>query len=110
MSTLKDEILKKAMVLFLTRDYSEVTMKEIQNTVGCSRGVMYHHFVNKEQIFEEVVKTYLLPAFSNFSIIPSGKILTLLDAINASVEFRTRYIGLFKEIISDKLIDYYFFK
>lgn len=110
MSTLKDEILKKAMVLFLTRDYSEVTMKEIQNAVGCSRGVMYHHFVNKEQIFEEVVKTYLLPAFSNFSIIPSGEMLTLLDAINASVEFRTRYIGLFREIISDKLIDYYFFK
>lgn len=38
MSTLKDEILRKAMILFLTRDYREVTMKEIQNSVGCSRG------------------------------------------------------------------------
>ncbi len=110
MSTLKDEILRKAMILFLTRGYREVTMKEIQNSVGCSRGVMYHHFINKEQIFEEVVRIYLLPAFSNFSIIPSGKALTLLDAINTSVEFRTRYISLFKEVISDKQKDYYFFK
>lgn len=110
MTTLKENILKKAMILYMTRPYSEVTVKEIQNAVGCSRGVLYHHFINKEQIFEAVVKKFILPAFSNFSIIPQEKKSTLWDAIHASVEFRTNYIDLFQEVISDKLIDYSFFK
>jgi AcrR family transcriptional regulator len=110
MDTLKEKILEKAMLLFLTKDYGDVSISDIQNAAECSRGAMYHHYKNKEEIFREVVKKYVLPAFSNFSIIPENKRETLRGAIDASVQFRKKYIGLFRNIISPKLSDFYFFK
>lgn len=110
MRSLKNEILENAMMLFLTKSYNEVSIKDIQNSVRCSRGVMYHHFKSKKQIFENVIKEYILPAFSNFSGIPIEKRSTLIDSINSSVEFRVRYIQLFKKNNLKDMSDFHFFK
>ncbi len=110
MSNLRNEILEKAMELFLVKSYNEVSLKEIQCSVGCSRGVMYHHFESKKQIFEEVVEKYILPAFSNLSGIPKDKRITLLDSINSSVDFRLKYIQIFKRNDLKDMSDFFFFK
>lgn len=110
MTNLKNEILAKSMSLFLLKSYNEVSIKEIQVAVGCSRGVMYHHFESKKQIFEEVVKKYILPAFSSFSNVAKEKRLTLRDAIDSSIAIRVRYIQSLKENNSNESVDFLFFK
>ncbi|EAY29052.1 TetR/AcrR family transcriptional regulator [Microscilla marina] len=47
----KTHILNTAFRLFLQKSYREVTMQELQENAQVSRGGLYHHFKNKEEIF-----------------------------------------------------------
>jgi AcrR family transcriptional regulator len=42
-------------MLFLQKNFKEVTMKEIVERTGLSKGAFYHYFNSKEQVFEEVM-------------------------------------------------------
>ena len=58
MKNSRENILKTAFRLFLQKSYKEVTMSEIVNESGLSKGAFYHYFESKEQLFVEVVKTF----------------------------------------------------
>lgn len=58
MKETRDYILKKSFELFLQKSYKEVTMKEIVDKTGLSKGAFYHYFPSKENVFEEVVKYF----------------------------------------------------
>lgn len=45
-----------SLKLFIDKGYSKTTMDEIVQAVGISKGGMYHHFSNKEEIFLELLK------------------------------------------------------
>lgn len=45
-----------SLKLFVDKGYSKTTMDEIVQAVGISKGGMYHHFSNKEEIFLELLK------------------------------------------------------
>ena len=47
----REQIKEIALNLFVSRGYSKTTMDEIIQAVGISKGGMYHHFSNKEEIF-----------------------------------------------------------
>jgi Transcriptional regulator len=55
----REHILKKATVLFLQKSFKAVTMKEIVEVTGLSKGAFYHYFPSKESLFLEIVDTYL---------------------------------------------------
>ncbi|MDR1181387.1 MAG: TetR/AcrR family transcriptional regulator [Bacteroidales bacterium] len=59
MKDTKEHIVKTAFLLFLQKSYKAVTLKDIISTTGLSNGAFYHHFKSKEQLFKEVVETYL---------------------------------------------------
>ncbi len=59
MSTSKDHILKTSFSLFLKKSFKEVTMNELVNASGLSKGAFYHYFPSKEHLFIEVVNTFL---------------------------------------------------
>jgi len=106
----KKNILEKAFTLFLTRSYDSVTIREIQEASRVSRGAIYHHFKSKEDIYEQVIKEYLLPAFSSYSLISESEKSSLQNTILEAIKNRQSYINLIKNITSSKLIDFYFFK
>lgn len=54
----KEHILNTAFKLFLQKSYREVTMQELQESAKMSRGGLYHHFKNKEEIFLATVKKF----------------------------------------------------
>ena len=60
MADSKQHILETAFKLFLSKTYKEVTMKEIVNVTGLSKGAFYHYFDSKEQLFLDVINDYLL--------------------------------------------------
>jgi AcrR family transcriptional regulator len=70
MSDTREYIITTSLKLFLKKNFKEVTMKEIVNATGLSKGAFYHYFESKEKVFEEVVKHFyshfLISDYSNF--------------------------------------------
>ena len=52
----KKDILNVAKTLFSNRGYKDVSMQDICNGTGLSKGGLYRHFGNKEEILLELVK------------------------------------------------------
>ena len=46
----RKQIKEIALKLFVDKGYSKITMEEIVQAVGISKGGMYHHFSNIEKI------------------------------------------------------------
>ena len=51
----KTHIITIASKLFLQKSFKEVTMKEIVEKTGLSKGAFYHYFKSKEHLLEEVL-------------------------------------------------------
>lgn len=54
----KQVIREKAYQLFARKGFKEVTMKEICELTGLSRGGLYRHYESTEQIFLEIVRSF----------------------------------------------------
>lgn len=59
-----------AFKLFLQKGYIEVTMNDILEEAGLSRGTFYYYFKSKEQLFADVIEMFLvtLPTSPQISI------------------------------------------
>lgn len=67
----KTKIIVTAFELFVTEGY-RVGINRIIDKAGVSRGALYHYFKSKEDLFEEVVKTYFFKQFQELPDIVSG--------------------------------------
>lgn len=54
----KQAIMEKAYELFAEKGFKEVTMKDICERTGLSRGGLYRHYESTEQIFLEIVNAF----------------------------------------------------
>lgn len=54
----REHILEVSFSLFLRKSFKAVTMQEIVEKTGLSKGAFYHYFDSKEQVFEEVVRNF----------------------------------------------------
>ena len=52
----RDKIVRSAAKLFLERGYENVSINDIIDVVGGSKGTIYSNFGSKEKLFEEVVE------------------------------------------------------
>jgi AcrR family transcriptional regulator len=87
MNDTREHILKTAFVLFLQKSFKEVTMQEIVQKTGLSKGAFYHYFVSKEQLFSEVVDAIY---FKNL-LVDYSKLNK-----NSLLEFYHEYVAQFK--------------
>jgi len=56
----KEKILQVAFNLFLQKGYRDVSLSEIVQQVGLTKGAFYHYFKGKDQLFLEIVDHYFL--------------------------------------------------
>jgi AcrR family transcriptional regulator len=67
----KEHIIKVSCRLFLQKSFKEVTMKELVNASGLSKGAFYHYFESKEQLFLAVLEyfftTIMVHNYSRYS-------------------------------------------
>jgi TetR/AcrR family transcriptional regulator, transcriptional repressor for nem operon len=59
MSDTREYIIDQAYKLFLSRSYEAVSISEISKAIGLTKGALYHHFTNKEDLFKAVIDKYL---------------------------------------------------
>lgn len=52
----REEILKVARNLFLTKDYDKTTMVDIMDALEIAKGTIYHYFKSKEDLFKAVIE------------------------------------------------------
>ncbi|WP_281233841.1 TetR/AcrR family transcriptional regulator [Flavobacterium gelatinilyticum] len=88
MKETKQHILETSYKLFLSKTFKEVSMKELVDAAGLSKGAFYHYFSSKEELFREVIEQHLM-----------GKILFYYDKLdNSSLQsFYTNYLELLNQ-------------
>lgn len=64
MDNTKEIIIDEAFKLFLTQSYEAVSISDISSATGLTKGALYHHFKNKEELFALIVDKYIY--FSGF--------------------------------------------
>lgn len=64
MSDTKSHILIVSLKLFLQKNFKEVTMKELVEKTGLSKGAFYHYFESKEQLFREIIDFFFAQIMS----------------------------------------------
>lgn len=69
MNNTREHILNVTFNLFLQKSFKEVTLKEIVEKTGLSKGGFYHYFTSKEQLFLELVND----VFSSVLEVPYDK-------------------------------------
>jgi AcrR family transcriptional regulator len=82
MSETKDYIIDQAYKLFLSKSYEEVSISNISNAIGFTKGALYHHFVNKEDLFKAVCDRYL----SVIGLVDLRDDISLAEFIQVSID------------------------
>jgi AcrR family transcriptional regulator len=85
----KEYIIDQAYKLFLSHSYEAVTISDISKAVGLTKGALYHHFVNKEEVFKGVIDKYLSLDIINQVV----KYDTLIQFINGSIDNTKRIVA-----------------
>ncbi|HBE79965.1 MAG TPA: TetR/AcrR family transcriptional regulator [Firmicutes bacterium] len=67
MSNTKEHILDVSFSLFLQKNFKEVTMQEIIEKTGMSKGAFYHYFESKEQLLWEIINHFSSALIADFS-------------------------------------------
>lgn len=71
MTDSKKQILQTALKLFLKNSYKEVSLRDIVDEVGLTKGAFYHYYNSKDELFEDVVKYFYNNAIiTNYSKFP----------------------------------------
>lgn len=56
----RELIINESYKLFLLKGYKEVSLKDIVEKVGLTKGAFYHHFKSKDQLFLEIADGLLV--------------------------------------------------
>lgn len=59
MNDTKEYIIDEAYKLFLGHSYEAVSISDISQAIGFTKGALYHHFKNKEELFKSVIDKYV---------------------------------------------------
>jgi len=55
---MREKIIHTAFELFVDKGYDNVSINDIVQKAGVSKGGLYHHFKNKNELYEETLKHY----------------------------------------------------
>lgn len=80
----ENRILELSMQLFIEKGYEQTTLQDVADAMGMTRGAIYHHFKNKEQMVDAVT-TYMFHKAVPFETIKEDTSLTALEKLKRIV-------------------------
>jgi TetR/AcrR family transcriptional regulator, transcriptional repressor for nem operon len=78
----RDYIIDHAYKLFLYKSYEAVSISDISHSIGLTKGALYHHFLNKEDLFKAVIDKYL----SVIGLVDLRTDITLEELVQYSIQ------------------------
>jgi AcrR family transcriptional regulator len=96
MSDTKEHILNVSSILFLQKNFKEVTMQEIIEKTGMSKGAFYHYFESKEQLLREIINQLSSVLIKDYSKLSKDSLYQFyhdyinffIDRINSLLQYR----------------------
>lgn len=79
------EIMEASLLLFMENGYMNTTTQDIIDKVGISRGLLYYHFKNKEDILYCLVERYSEPLLQKLSRISYDKEKSAIEKIKSFI-------------------------
>lgn len=75
-------IVDAAMEEFIARGYAATRLDDIAKRAGVAKGTIYLHFKDKESMFEELVRTVIVPVVARLAALPppTGSVRDLIEA------------------------------
>ena len=80
------EIMDAAMLLFMEKGYANTTPQDIVDKVNISRGLLYYHFKNKEDILYCLVERYSEKLLRYIHVIVNDDDKTAIEKIRAFID------------------------
>ena len=80
------EIMDAAMILFMEKGYTNTTTQDIVDKVNISRGLLYYHFKNKEDILYCLVEQYSDRLLKDIYIIAYDEDKTAIEKIRSFID------------------------
>ena len=80
------EIMDAAMLLFMEKGYANTTTQDIVDKVNISRGLLYYHFRNKEDILYCLVERYSEKLLRDIHVIVNDDDKTAIEKIRAFID------------------------
>jgi len=103
MSETREYIIEKAACLFLKNSYEAVSISDISNAIGFTKGALYHHFKNKEELFKAVIDEH----FVIYEIEIDIETATLQEFSDACLKNAQQTLKkLFSNMVGFEIIDY----
>ena len=82
----REEIMDAAMILFMEKGYTNTTTQDIVDKVNISRGLLYYHFKNKEDILYCLVEQYSDRILKDICIIVYDEDKTAIEKIRSFID------------------------
>src|SRR5450432_3798452 len=79
----REAIIEAAMDEFIARGYAATRLDDVASRAGVAKGTIYLHFKDKEALFEELIRTAIVPLISRMVAPPSfsGSVRDAVEAI-----------------------------
>ena len=65
----RQQIMKTAIELFIKKGYKMVTTREIAAEAGVSKGILYHYFKNKDDLFEQTICEHMFKTIADKTLL-----------------------------------------
>lgn len=103
----KEQILNVAFELIMQKSYNDVSIQDIVNKVGLTKGAFYYFFKNKEELFKEIFNRFISlmePDYSRFSYESLYQFYhDFLDSISHKIDSKVKFSVNFYFFIFDTL-------
>jgi AcrR family transcriptional regulator len=77
----REAIIEAAMDEFIARGYAATRLDDVAKRAGVAKGTIYLHFRDKEALFEELIRTAIVPLVSRMAAPPSSFAGSVRDAV-----------------------------
>jgi AcrR family transcriptional regulator len=102
-ATRRDELLELAAAMFAERGLRATTVRDIADSAGILSGSLYHHFSSKEEMVDEVLRTFLTWLFDRYQHIvdtepnPLARLKGLFRASFDAIEHRHAEVVIYQD-------------
>ena len=102
-ATRRDELLALAAAMFAERGLRATTVRDIADSAGILSGSLYHHFSSKEEMVDEVLRTFLTWLFDRYQHIvdtepnPLARLKGLFMASFDAIEHRHAEVVIYQD-------------
>ena len=102
-ATRRDEVLELAAAMFAERGLRATPVRDIADSAGILSGSLYHHFSSKEEMVDEVLRTFLTWLFDRYQHIvdtepnPLARLKGLFMASFDAIEHRHAEVVIYQD-------------